>query len=102
MNIGLLKQMIEQNGELLDDIQGFLTRMNTKDIKIVEQKHTVIEDVVRFVSLAEQNGGELTEKNIQEVVRLISQDPLLDEAHKKHEETLSKIKNGEITTKGEI
>lgn len=102
MNLGTIKTMIEQDPTISNDIPGFLTRVNEKNIKKVERVITTVEDVVSFTSYAEQNGGLATERDVQEALKLISQEPLLAQAKQKYENAVTAIQSGEIKNSSDL
>ena len=102
MNISTIVSMIKNDPKLTDDIPGFLREMNTQNIRRVDKQHTVIEDVVTMVSIAEMNGGIATAKDVQDALDLISQEPLVDEANTRLEKVLAAVRSKDVKDSSEI
>jgi hypothetical protein len=76
MNISTIVAMIQQTPEILDDIPGFIARMNEKNIQVVVKKRVVEIDESYLTSIAEREGGDCTEENIQQAIVFINKEPL--------------------------
>lgn len=98
MNIGHLIELIKSDASLLDDVPAFISKMNKKNITVVTKTRTEVADKEETISLAERNGGELTQADIDAALKIIEQEPLKQKAEDKFCEVLSAINSGEVKT----
>lgn len=102
MNIGYLIELIKSDASILDDVPAFTKKMNTKDIPVVVKTRTEIVDEEDVVSLADRNGGELTQSDIDNAVKIIEQEPLKQQAEDKFNIVFDAISNGEVSTEDDV
>lgn len=89
--------MIRNDPSILDDIAGFLKRMNEKNIKQVLSVKTVVADEVLITSIAKLNGGEATQQDIDTALALLMAEPLKQEALARLDKVVAAIDSGEIS-----
>ena len=97
MNTSTIMDMIRQDPALMNDIPGFLARMNAKDIRRVDQVTRIVEEVVTFVSIAETNGGEATERDVRDAFALLVKQPLLEEVQNRANAATALIQGADLT-----
>lgn len=102
MNVGAIVEMIKEDPTILDDIPGFLARMNDENIRQVQKKHTVVEDVVKYVSIAQLNGGKATNRDVKEAKAYFEGINPRQEAKERFEKLMIAIDTGEVKTSQEI
>jgi hypothetical protein len=102
MNKSTIAGMIQADPTILDDIPGFITRMNLKNIRQVRNIQTVISQEEYYISIADNNGGECTQADIDGALILNESKPLLDEAEMRYNNAISAIQSGEVTTRDEL
>lgn len=94
MNIGVIVKMIEEDPTILDDIKGFLKKVNTQDRPI----ETITRDVIivsqKLVSFAELNGGLATQEDIDVAQKTISQKQVEDQSKQIFDLVQQKISDG--------
>lgn len=102
MNISSIIGMIQNDPKITNDIEGFIKRMNEKNLKRIEKSHVVVEDIVTMVSIADSNGGDATIEDVQKAIDIINSKPLSDEADDRIAKVKAAIDSGDITTTQEM
>lgn len=97
MNTSTIMEMIKADPSIADDPQAFITRMNEKNIRQVRNVQMVTSAEEYFTSIAEQNGGEATTKDVQYALELINKEPLLQELDDRYDKAQAAIINGEVS-----
>lgn len=98
MNTSTIINLVNNDPSILDNTQGFIDTMNDKTIKRVVSTKTIVEDVVEFISIADQNGGECTQRNIDDALFIMKQQPLFEEAKKRADAVFAAIQTGDAKT----
>ena len=102
MNIGYLIDLIKADAKLLDDVDAFLKKMNEKNITVVTKTQIVVAETEDVFSLADRNGGELTQADIDYAQKLIAQEPLNQKIEEKLRLVRDAISSGEVLTEDAI
>lgn len=102
MNTSKIIDMIKEDQTIKDNIPEFLQTVNEKNIEITVRSHVNVIDEIKIVSFSERNGGEATDRDVQDAIKLIAQEPLLLEAQKKYEEAVAAIQSGQVQSSSDL
>jgi glutamine phosphoribosylpyrophosphate amidotransferase len=98
MNIGYLIDLIKADASLLDNVEEFIKKMNEPTIVVVTTTREIVAESEVTVSLAQRNGGELTQSDIDYALKLIAQEPLTKHVEDKFQAVLEAVKDGTAAT----
>lgn len=90
--------MIEADPSIEDDVPGFIERMNLRDMNQTVEIKMLTETENRMVSIADLNGGECTQKNVEDALNEIRKIPLYEAALALHDKNIRDIEAGVITS----
>lgn len=102
MNVGAITDMIRQDPAITKDIKGFIEKMNAKTIKQVESVKTIIEDAITYSSIAERNGGDATEDDVNAAIAQLQSEPLIEEAQQRYQNVVAAISSGDAQSGDDI
>lgn len=98
MNTSTIMDMIRDDSTIPDNIPAFVKRVNEK---LFNQTVSTVQTVVteeKVVSLAELNGGECTEQDVQYAIKLLANEPIQNEAKERFAKVQAAISSGEVKT----
>ena len=96
MNISAIADMIRADPSVVSDPVKFVFQMNEQTIEQVVKTRDVIAEEVRTVSIAELNGGPATEKDVQDALDYLRQEPLVAQAKEISEKLIAAAESGEV------
>lgn len=99
MNTSTIIDMIAADPKILDDIPGFVGRMNAKTITQTVRRHVEVVDETITISLAQQHGGDCTLANVAAAQAILARQPLVDATEQIAAAALAGIHAGQLQSK---
>lgn len=102
MNTSKIIEMINEDPTIVDDIPGFLNRVNEKNIPITKETREVIVVSQDIISFAEQFGGIATEKDVQDAIEIMQREPFVAQAENRFKVYMDALRSGQIRNNDDI
>lgn len=102
MNTSTIMDLIRNDPTIAGDPQIFMDQWNAKDISQIIKVEKIVNEIIIQTSFAEQNGGICTQKDIDDAIELLRQEPLKAEAQKLFSVVQDAIDTGDIKTTADL